>query len=84
MMGVDKTINIKKFENAIKTTDFDILKKKEEREGFDEAIYSVKEGKTKSFFNLGKKNNYKKLLKEQTIKSIEQKFYKEMKELGYI
>ena len=36
-----------------------MLKKKEEKEGFDEAIYSVKDGKTKSFFNLGNKNNYK-------------------------
>ena len=49
IINKDEKIDIKRLENAIETTNFDVLKKKEEKEGFDEAIYSVKDGKTKSF-----------------------------------
>ena len=84
ILNKNEKIDTKKLENAIETTNFDVLKKKEEKEGFDEAIYSVKDGKTKSFFNLGNKNNYKELLKKETTKSIEENFQTEMKELGYI
>ena len=84
IMRKDNKINIKKLEKTIETTKFDLLKKKEEKEGFDEAIYSSDNGKTKSFFNLGKNNDYKKLLKKETVQSIEDIFEKEMKELGYL
>ena len=84
IMRKDNKINIKKLEKSIETTKFDLLKKKEEKEGFDEAIYSSDNGKTKSFFNLGKNNDYKKLLKKETVQSIEDIFDKEMKELGYL
>ena len=77
-------IDFEKIKKSIETTEFDLLKRKEEREGFDEAIYSSNDGKTRAFFNLGKNNDYKKLLKNKTIKSIEELFGKEMKELGYL
>ena len=77
-------VDQKKFRLAIETTKFDILKKKEEDEGFVEAVYSRKDGKTKKFFNLGKKNNYKELIKPQTAEAIERLFRKEMEELGYL
>ncbi len=80
----NRSVDIKKFEMSIKTTNFDVLKKKEEKEGFYEAIYSDKEKKHKSFFNLGIKNNYRKLLKEETLAEIEKVFCKEMSELGYL
>ena len=76
-------VDQKKFRLAIETTKFDILKKKEEDEGFVEAVYSKKDGK-KKFFNLGKKNNYKELIKPQTAKTIEKLFRNEMEELGYL
>ncbi len=84
LMGNDSKINFSKLKNSIESTDFDILKKKEEIEGFNEAIFSKKEGKRKTFFNLGSKNNYKKLIKSETSKTIRELFKKEMKELGYI
>ncbi len=84
IMRKDNKINIRKLKKSIETTKFDLLKKKEEKEGFDEAIYSSDNGKTKSFFNLGKNNDYKKLLKKETVQSIEDIFEKEMKELGYL
>ena len=83
-MRKENKIDIKKLKRSIETTSFDLLKKKEEKEGFDEAIYSSDDGKNKSFFNLGKKNDYKKLLKKKTVQSIEYIFKKEMKELGYL
>ena len=80
----ERNIDENKFKLAIETTNFEVLQKKEEYEGFDEAVYSSKEGKMKPFFNLGRKNNYKNLLKPETSKVIEGLFEKEMKELGYI
>ena len=77
-------IDLKKIKKSIETTNFDQLKKKEETEGFEEAISSSDEGKTNAFFNLGRNNDYKKLLKKETIKSIEELFGEEMNELGYI
>ena len=84
LMNKDSKINFNKLKNSIESTDFDTLKKKEETEGFKEAIFSKKEGKVINFFNLGSKNNYKKLIRSQTSKTIKKFFKKEMKELGYI
>ena len=80
----ERNIDENKFKLAIETTNFEVLQKKEEYEGFDEAVYSSKERKIKRFFNLGRKNNYKNLLKPETSKVIEGLFEKEMKELGYL
>ncbi len=84
IMMKDQDIDLKKLRKSIESTEFNILKKKEEKEGFNEAIYSAEDGANKAFFNLGKENNYKKLLNKKTIKSIETIFDKEMKELGYL
>jgi hypothetical protein len=40
--------------------------------------------KKTNFFNLGPKNDYKKLLDAQTKKEIEFSFFNEMKELKYL
>ena len=80
----EKNIDYKKFVSSIETTKFDLLKKKEEKEGFHEAVYSLKEKKIKPFFNLGNQNKFENLIKKETSKSIEEIFEKEMKELGYL
>ncbi len=80
----EKRIEKQKFKLAIETTNFDVLKKQEENQGFEEAVYSSRDGKFKPFFYLGKKNNYKNLLKSKTITIIEKIFEKEMRELGYL
>ena len=49
---------------------------------FDESVGM--KNKKKTFFYLGKKNNWKKLLNEEIIYKINNKFEKEMKELGYL
>ena len=68
----------KKINNIIKTTSFEILKKKEENEGFEEAHSHTK------FFNLGPKNIWKNILNEKLTYRIEKNFKKEMKELNYL
>ena len=83
-MNKGNEIDTNKLIKSISSTNFDVLKRKEKVEGFDEAAYSSDRGKRKPFFNLGNKNNYKKLLKNETVKSIEKKFEKEMIELGYL
>jgi len=50
---------------------------------FNENAYE-NETKKKKFFYLGPDNNWNKNLNTQIRKEIEKKFFKEMKELGYI
>ena len=68
-----------KINNIIETTSFELLKKKEQNEGFEEAVNS----KIK-FFNSGPKSNWKNIVDEKLIHKIEQSFEKEMKELNYL
>ena len=77
-------VDKKKFSNALKSCDFELLKKKEAREGFAEAVTDKNSKKKINFFNLGKKNNYKDSLDLNIRKELEGSFQKEMKELGYL
>ena len=72
-----------KIDRVIASCEFDILKKKEEKEGFIESMTSEKTKKKINFFNLGKKNNWKVLLDNKIEKKISEALYKEMKELKY-
>ena len=82
-MNNKKEIDKEKLNKSARNTNFDILRKMEKKKGFDEAILSL-DGTKKAFFNLGKQNNYKKLLSLKTTQDIEKVFNKEMKELGYL
>ena len=85
---ISKILNIKitdeKIRDSVKKSSFDNLKKAEERFGFSEAPIDAKTQKQKKFFNLGKQNNWKKLLPDEIKKKIEKEFNKEMVELGYL
>tara|TARA_B100001540_G_C15807897_1_gene642969 strand:+ start:2127 stop:3005 length:879 start_codon:yes stop_codon:yes gene_type:complete len=63
--------------NIINTTSFDNMEKLEIENGF-------KEIKTKKFFNVGKKEQWKKILNQNQIKLIEKNFKKEMINFGYL
>tara|TARA_B100000575_G_C23109584_1_gene640800 strand:+ start:980 stop:1837 length:858 start_codon:yes stop_codon:yes gene_type:complete len=79
-----KKINISKLKNAVQTTNFDKLKKKEINEGFSESVISNKNKNKKIyFFNLGPKNDWKKILDKNIKEKIENSFHKELKELSY-
>ena len=77
-------IDHQKFNKALETTSFVKLKKKEDKEGFSEAIFSKKEGEKIPFFNMGFKSDWKKILKKSTVRKVEEKFGKEMTDLGYL
>tara|TARA_B100001123_G_C15288482_1_gene1016535 strand:- start:1061 stop:1921 length:861 start_codon:yes stop_codon:yes gene_type:complete len=74
----------KKIDNAIKSTSFANLKQMEKKEGFSESVVSNKTKKPISFFNLGKKNNWKELLDDKIKEKIEKNFKEEMNELNYL
>ena len=73
-----------KIQVAVKTTNFDVLQKKEEKSGFSEAVFSSKNNRKIKFFNLGNKNSWKDLLDSKIEKKINEAFGLQMKELGYL
>ena len=76
--------NEEKISNALKTTNFDNLRRIEKVENFEESIISTKTNKKVKFFNLGKDNDWRRLLDKSTISKVEKKFKKEMNELNYM
>ncbi len=84
LKGIKFKIDQNKFRNAIETTDFKKMQKLEKEKGFSESKIHPKTGENIPFFNLGPKNDWKKILDPEIKKKIEQNFKKEMKELGYL
>lgn len=68
--------------DAIKKCSFDNLKKMEKLHGFIEAPVST--DRTISFFNMGPKNDWRKLIDKKISKKKEEEFKKEMLELDYL
>jgi len=83
-LGLKSSLDMVKLNKAIKTTEFESMKKKEENETFYEAVIDNSTGKRKNFFNLGPQNNWRKLLDKKNLDKIEINFEKEMVELGYL
>jgi len=77
-------IDKNKLKNALKSTSFEKLKEKEKAQGFSEAVSSITTNEKITFFNLGPKNDWKKILKEDLKNRINQTFEKNLKELSYI
>ena len=77
-------IDKEKLKNAVNSTLFDKLKDSEQKHGFSEAITSKKDNKKKiSFFNLGPKNDWRKILDKDLQIKIGNVFEKEIIELEY-
>ena len=73
-----------KIKKTLRSTSFDALKKNEMKRGFSEAVFDrVDKNKKVPFFNLGPKNNWKKILDKDLIKKIDEVFEKDLKELNY-
>jgi len=60
------------------------MQKMENDEGFFEMPFKKSDQDKVKFFNKGKKNDWRKYLDKNDSDIIENKFEKEMKELGYI
>ena len=67
-----------------KNTSFENFKELETKGKFNENSINEITGEKNTFFNLGPENNWKKILKKESINKIETEFNKEMKELGYL
>ena len=67
-----------------KNTSFENFKELETKGKFNENSINEITGEKNTFFNLGPENNWKKILKKESIYKIEKEFNKEMKELGYL
>ena len=86
---IHQTINSKdkifkdKIKNAVSSTLFSKLKEKEQQEGFSEAPKSKVGDKKIPFFNLGPKNNWKKILDQDLKDKLNNIFEKKLKELSY-
>ena len=74
----------KKFNEVLETTSFEKMQKSEKQNGFFESKIDENTKKKIPFFNLGPKNDWKKLLDDNTKEKIEKTFEKEMKELNYL
>ena len=73
-----------KIQNIISSTSFERMQKMENDEGFFEMPFKESDQDKVKFFNKGKKNDWRKYLDKNESDIIENKFEKEMKELGYI
>ena len=90
LMNNVEGVNKLKLQKAIETTNFNILKKKEMSENFENSDSSFKNWRKfhsenkNLFFNLGPENDWKKILEKEFAEKIETNFEKEMKELKYL
>ena len=82
LTGKNESINKKKFENSINSTNFSSLKQKEKLQGFTESLTYKKDNRT-NFFNLGFKNKWQLNLPDEISSKIKNKFFNELKELKY-
>ena len=72
-----------KAKNCIKNCDFSNLKKLEKEKGFSEAITKKGSNEKINFFNLGKDNDYKKLLDKELINKMNNLFQDELVKYKY-
>ena len=84
LKNIKLEIDESKLKNVIKSTSFESMKNLEKEKSFPESQINQETGKKIPFFNLGPKNDWKKLLDFEIIKKLEKAFTKEMKELGYL
>ena len=78
------TYDKQKFENSIKTTGFENMQKLEATGNFVESKKDKKTGENIKFFNMGVKNDWKKLLDDNIKEKLERELVDEMKELNYL
>ena len=72
-------IDNKKFDNSLRSVQFNNLQNIEKTQGFDE-----KRGQAKYFFRKGIVDEWKKEVPSNILKVVEKEFNQEMKELGYL
>ena len=84
LLGAKLELDMVKLNKVIKSTEFEKMKDMETKETFRESIVDKETGKKRPFFNLGPKNDWKKILSDENREKIEKAFKEEMLELGYL
>ena len=79
----NEKIKIDKLKNSINSTFFDKLQYMEKKNVFSESITSKKNNKKIPFFNMGPKNDWKKVLDKNLINRLNDHFEKNLIELSY-
>ena len=74
-------VDEKKLFNCVQTTSFDILKKKETENGFQESMKH--KGKKKDFFYLGPKNKWQEKLPKDILSRVKKEFIDDLKYFNY-
>ena len=72
-----------KAKKCIKNCSFDLLKKEEEKSGFPEALLGQKTQNKIKFFNLGKDNDYKKILPKDTLNKLNKILASDLEKFKY-
>ena len=72
-----------KAKKCIKNCSFDILKKEEEKFGFPEALLGQKTQNKIKFFNLGKDNDWKKILPKNTLNQLNKILASDLEKFKY-
>ena len=79
----DEKFNKEKALKCINNCNFDKLKKLEDEKGFSEAVTKKGSDEKIKFFNLGKDNDYRKLLNENLINKMNNLFQEELVKYKY-
>ena len=80
---LESSVNEEKIKQSISSCKFDNLQKLENEKGFKEAMIDKKTNKKLRFFKLGKKNNYKKLLKSNLINEMSILYKQQIQKFKY-
>ena len=83
-LGAKLELDMVKLNKIIKSTEFEKMKDMETKVVFRESMIDKETGKKRPFFNLGPKNDWKKILSDKNREKIETAFKEEMLELGYL
>tara|TARA_B110001452_G_scaffold244713_1_gene228889 strand:+ start:872 stop:1726 length:855 start_codon:yes stop_codon:yes gene_type:complete len=81
--NLNTSFDILKAKKCIETCQFENLKKKEKEEGFIESPIGQKSGRKLSFFNLGKNNDWKKILSSDVKNEMNKIFKDDLDKWGY-
>ena len=83
LSNLENLINETKAKKSIISCEFEKLKKLENKNGFSEAMVDKKTKKKISFFNLGKENDYKRLLQTNLIDEMSSLYNQQIKKFNY-
>lgn len=83
LFNLENLINETKAKKSIISCEFEKLKKLENKNGFSEAMVDKKTKKKISFFNLGRKNDYKRLLQTNLIDEMSSLYNQQIKKFNY-